>query len=164
MNRNVIVVRNRQQAQRLNTRLLREIVHALIVSELFRQQFEIGITIVGELAMTRINETYLRHKGSTDVITFDYSDANCPECLAGELFVCLDEALVQAPRFRGSWQNELVRYIVHGILHLAGYDDKVTLARRKMKRKEDHVMRHLAIRFKLARIGRPVGRRRTAAR
>jgi probable rRNA maturation factor len=148
----VLVVRNRQRARPLNTKLLREIVRALLIEVLCREDFEIGISIVGEETMTRTNEGYLRHKGSTDVITFDYSDASRPECLAGELFVCLDEALVQAPRFRETWQKELVRYIVHGILHLCGYDDKTARARQKMKRKEDHLMRHLPIRFKLDRI------------
>ena len=99
--------------------------------------------------MTRMNEGYLRHKGSTDVITFDYADANRPKCLAGEIFVCLDEALAQAPRFRVTWQNELVRYIVHGILHLSGYDDKTTAARKKMKSQENRLMRRLAARFEL---------------
>lgn len=152
MSRNLIVVRNRQRAQRLNTKFLRNVVHTLLASELSRHQFEIGISIVSEKEMTRMNEGYLRHKGPTDVITFDYKDASRPECLTGEIFVCLHEAGVQAPRFRVSWQKELVRYIVHGILHLCGFDDKTTATRRKMKHKENHLMRHLSIRFKLDKL------------
>ena len=147
-----LVVRNRQCAQPVNTKLVREIVCALLIEELCREDFEIGISIVGEKTMTRMNEGYLRHKGSTDVITFDYTDANRPNCLTGEIFVCLDEALAQAPRFGVKWENELVRYIVHGILHLSGYDDKSAVARRKMKRKENRLMGRLATKFKLEQI------------
>jgi probable rRNA maturation factor len=144
-----LVVRNRQRARPLNTKFLREIVRAVLVEELSRDNFEIGVSIIGEAAMTRLNECYLRHKGSTDVITFDYTDATRPKCLTGEIFVCLDEALSQAPRFRMTWPNELVRYIVHGFLHLSGYDDKTMAARQKMKREENRLMHRVAERFKL---------------
>jgi len=149
---NLIVVRNRQRARPLNTKFLRDIVRALLVEELFRDRFEIGISIIGEAEMTRMNEAYLRHKGSTDVITFDYTDATRPKLLAGEVFVCLNEALAQAPRFRVTWPNEVVRYIVHGILHLSGFDDKTATARRKMKREENRLMRRVVERFKLDRL------------
>jgi probable rRNA maturation factor len=148
----LLVLRNRQRARPLNTKLLRKIVRGLLVEELSNDDFEIGISIIGEEAMTRMNEGYLRHKGSTDVITFDYTDANRPKCLTGEVFVCLDEALAQAPRFRVTWQNEIVRYIVHGILHLSGYDDKTATARKKMKSQENRLMGRLSTRFKLDQI------------
>lgn len=159
MSGTLLVLRNRQRARPLNTILLRKIVQGLLTEELSRDDFEIGISIIGADAMTRMNESYLRHKGSTDVITFDYTDANRANRLAGEIFVCLDEALAQAPLFRASWQHELVRYIVHGILHLSGYDDKTAAARRKMKREEGRLMRRLVWRFKLAQI--KAARRRT---
>jgi probable rRNA maturation factor len=142
-----LIVRNRQRARPLNTGFLRKIVRAILLEELSRDDFEIGISIICEEAMTRMNESYLRHTGSTDVITFDYTDANRPKLLTGEIFVCLDEALAQAPRFRVNWQNELVRYIVHGILHLSGFDDKTATARRKMKREENRLMRRVVERF-----------------
>ena len=112
--------------------------------------------------MTRLNETFLRHKGSTDVITFDYAEqvdqasrlssprpqlalpgqARRLSCLLhGEIFVCLDEAVSQARRFHTTWQSELVRYVVHGVLHLLGYDDRDSRARRRMKAAEDALVR-----------------------
>jgi len=159
-----LVVRNRQRARPLNTKFLRDIVRTLLVEELSRDDFEIGISIVGEQAMTRMNEGYLRHQGSTDVISFDYTDARRPKFLTGEIFVCLDEALVQARRFRVSWQNELVRYVVHGILHLSGFDDKTAAAHRKMKREEDRLMKNLSSRFDFQRIMAAPRRGRIAAK
>ena len=41
----------------------------------------------------------------------------------GEMFICVDEAIVQAKKFKTNWQSEVVRYIIHGILHLLGHDD-----------------------------------------
>ena len=155
-----LIVRNRQRARPLNTKFLRDIVRALLVDELFRDEFEIGVSIIGEAAMTRMNEGHLQHKGSTDVITFDYTDASRPNCLAGEIFICLDEAFAQAPRFRVTWQNEMVRYIVHGILHLSGYDDKTAAARRKMKREENWLMRRADKRFRLHHVKANHARRR----
>jgi probable rRNA maturation factor len=158
-----LVVRNRQRARPLNTKFIREIVRTLLVEELSCDKFEIGISIISEQAMTRMNEGYLRHKGSTDVITFDYLDESRPKCLAGEIFVCLDEALIQARRFRVTWQNELTRYVVHGVLHLNGFDDKKTSARRKMKHEENRLMRRLAACFKLDQLKAARRRGKTAA-
>jgi rRNA maturation RNase YbeY len=136
----------------LNTRFLRSIVWKFLTEELKRDDFELGISVVNEEAMTRTNECYLRHQGSTDVITFDYSDAAIDGKLAGEIFVCIDEAMTQAPHFGTTWQNELVRYIIHGVLHLTGYDDKKSAARKKMKGEEDRLMRKLAAHLKLDQI------------
>ena len=79
----------------------------------------------------------------------DAGDAReaCPALLHGEIFVCLDEAMSQARRFRTTWQRELVRYVVHGVLHLLGYDDLNNRARRRMKAAEDTLVRQLARQF-----------------
>jgi probable rRNA maturation factor len=107
--------------------------------------------------MTRLNETYLRHKGSTDVITFNYAEQvswdACPPQLHGEIFVCVDEAVSQARRFHATWQSELVRYVVHGVLHLLGYDDADRRVRRKMKVAEDSLVYQLAGQFDLRSLG-----------
>ena len=60
--------------------------------------------------------------------------------LHGEIFVCVDEAVLQARKFGTSWQSEIVRYIVHGVLHLLGFDDSSAGARRKMKREENRLV------------------------
>jgi rRNA maturation RNase YbeY len=70
----------------------------------------------------------------------------------GELFVCVDEAVLQARQFGTSWQAEVVRYVVHGVLHLLGHDDLRPAARRTMKREENRLVRGLAKRFSLAQL------------
>ena len=132
---------------------------ALLV-ELKVEKAEIGICLVDAPEMTRLNETFLRHAGSTDVITFDYSIPGTqtqdpsPQ-MHGEILICVDEAVLQARKFGTSWQSEIVRYIVHGALHLLGFDDARAEARRKMKQEENRLLAALSRRFSLAQLSRP---------
>jgi probable rRNA maturation factor len=163
-----VVLANRQRTRNLNLRWLKQIANALLV-DLKIEDAELGVHLVAAPEMTRLNETFLRHAGSTDVITFDYSNAGgqcfvtapkigattgrCPP-LHGEIFICVDEAVRQARQFRTSWQSEIVRYLVHGVLHLLGHDDSLTGERWKMKREEDRRLRELSRRFSLAHLAR----------
>jgi rRNA maturation RNase YbeY len=101
--------------------------------------------------MAALNWKFLRHEGATDVITFDHAEKR--KCLHGELFICVDEAVLQANNFKTKWQSEIVRYIVHGVLHLIGHDDLTPELRQKMKRAENLLLRRLAKKFSLAQIG-----------
>ena len=153
-----VVIANRQRKKKINTRLLKQIVGGLF-AELNISAAELGINLVGAKAMAKVNWDFLQHEGSTDVITFGYAK---PEArsqkselkLHGELFVCVDEAILQAKNFKTSWQSEIVRYIVHGILHLLGHDDSKPHLRCKMKREENRLVRRLAQRFTLAELSR----------
>jgi probable rRNA maturation factor len=167
-----LVLRNRQRVRRVNIHALRRIVCSLVDDLLGIDAYELGIHLVAEPEMVRLNETFMRHAGSTDVITFNHDVAadvrrlskgnvkseppglGCYGKLHGELFVCVDEAVFQAKRFRTSWQSELVRYIVHGVLHLRGFDDRQPAARRKMKREENRLLRLLTARFRLSGLAR----------
>ncbi len=143
-----LTLRNRQRSRRLDLRLLRRIARCLLEDLLARPDYEIGIAVVGAPAMARLNEQFLSHQGSTDVITFDYSAPSVT--LAGDIVVCIDDAISQARRFRTSWQSELARYVVHGVLHLSGYDDQSPAARRQMKARENRLLGVLTRRFHLA--------------
>jgi probable rRNA maturation factor len=146
-----IVIANRQHAKKINPRRLKKIAEALLV-DLKIERVELGINLVGGREMTLINETFLRHEGSTDVITFDY--LNSESRLHGELFICVDEAISQARQFRTNWQSEIIRYLIHGVLHLLGHDDRRDTVRRKMKREENRLLRRLSGKFSLAQIAR----------
>jgi probable rRNA maturation factor len=149
---------NRQRTKKINPRLLRQLVSALL-AELRIETAELGINLVGAREMTLLNETFLHHEGSTDVITFNHHDESLPETentpLHGELFICVDEAILQAKRFRCTWQSEIVRYIVHGVLHLLGHDDLKAAPLRRMKREENRLVRRLARKISFAQLSRP---------
>jgi probable rRNA maturation factor len=151
-----VVIANRQRTKKINARLLKQIVRGLF-AELEITEAELGINLVGAREMTLVNETFLQHAGSTDVITFDHRNSepqisNCKLEIHGELFICVDDAISQAKKFGTSWQSEIIRYLVHGVLHLRGHDDLKPHLRRKMKRAENRLLRRLAKRFSLAEL------------
>jgi probable rRNA maturation factor len=165
-----VTIANRQHVRKINLRLLKKIAAALL-TELEIQKAEIGICLVAAPEMIRLNETFLKHKGSTDVIAFDYGFGVPPsggkfskksaranrlkpelQTLLGEIYICVDEAVLQARKFGTSWQSEVIRYLVHGVLHLLGFDDSSAGARRKMKREENRRLREITRRFPLSKL------------
>jgi probable rRNA maturation factor len=151
-----VVIANRQRTKKINARLLKQIVAGLF-AELKITEAELGINLVSAKEMVKVNWEFLQHEGSTDVITFDHEEkrkakSGKRKSLHGELFVCVDDAVVQAREFKTNWQSEVARYVVHGVLHLIGHDDLRTAARRTMKREENRLVRRLAKKFTLAQI------------
>lgn len=153
MNGGSIYLLNHQRTRPINRRILRWIIRDMLTDLALLNDFDLTVHLISAKRMTELNETVLHHEGSTDVITFDYSVGEPEPLLAGELFVCVDEAIEQAKRFKTTWQSELVRYIVHGVLHLQGFDDLAPVARRKMKREENRRLKELAVRFHLSKVG-----------
>lgn len=111
---------------------------------------ELTVTLVGARAMAEVNRRYLGHEGATDVITFDYRPA-AGEAVGGdgEVLVCVDVAAEAAAAHGTGVGWEVVLYAVHGMLHLAGCDDREPLARKRMRRAERRVMDGLVGEFAL---------------
>jgi probable rRNA maturation factor len=166
-------IKSSQREIRVNARLLRKITNALLTEFIGIEDFDLAICIVRAPEMAKLNETFLQHEGSTDVITFDYaenpgrarrsaravlnsttSSGAHGVTLHGEIFICIDDAVSQARQFRTTWQSELVRYVIHGILHLRGFDDLRAADRRKMKRQENRLLKEVARLFPLSKLGR----------
>jgi probable rRNA maturation factor len=145
-----LVIRNRQRAQPIRTQALRQIIRTLLLELLALDSFELTFVIVNEREMTWLNETFLRHRGSTDVLAFNYTEHDPGAKLCGEVIICAQEARAQSARFRTTWQTELVRCLVHGVLHLLGYDDRRSAARRKMKLQENRLLTQLRRRFRFS--------------
>ena len=167
-----VVLANHQRARKINLHLLRQITDSLL-AELKIQNAGLEINFVTTKAMKLLNKKFLQHAGSTDVITFDYADnvgqaarrfpkplgrktdkRDARPAVHGEIFICMDEAVGQARKFRTSWQSETVRYLVHGVLHLLDYDDSRPGDRRKMKQAENRLLRRFSRRFSLAQLER----------
>jgi rRNA maturation RNase YbeY len=147
-----LYVRNRQRARPINARLL-ESIAADVILKTCPSDSHIGILLVSSREMTRLNEAFLKHAGPTDVIAFGYSSSQSCS-FHGEVFICVAEAVKQARRFGTIWQKELVRYLVHGLLHFQGYDDGTSTQRRRMKRVENGLVRKLAREFSLRQLQR----------
>jgi probable rRNA maturation factor len=148
-------LRDRQKVCRVDKRLFRKILNHYLRKVAAVASYELCFHLVDSPEMAEVNWQFLQHEGSTDVITFDHADAPDAENLYGEIFICLADAVAQARRFKTTWQSELTRYAVHGILHLQGHDDLSEDLRKVMKREENRGLRILKAEFNLAQLSCP---------
>ena len=84
--------------------------------------------------VSSLNVKYLKHNTLTDIITFDFSDA---ELLIGEVFISIPRVRENARVFNQPFSRELKRVMVHGLLHILGYNDKTARQSTQMRRKEE---------------------------
>ena len=102
---------------------------------------EIGYLFVDDEKILEVNNEYLNHDYYTDIITFDYCEGNT---LNGDLVISLDTVRTNAEKFGKSYEEELHRVIIHGILHLCGINDKGPGEREIMEENEDKALALLA--------------------
>jgi len=100
--------------------------------------FSLDINFISSMRIKKINIDYLNHHYSTDIITFNYSTQL--NIFDAEIFISIDDAIANAVKFRVSVQKELTRLIIHGILHLLGYDDQKRNKKILMKRQENKLL------------------------
>ncbi len=95
---------------------------------------EIAFTFCNDQELLKVNQEFLSHDNLTDVITFDYSDSSG---IIGEVLISIDRVQDNAQDFNQSFDVELRRVMVHGTLHLCGYNDKSADEKLLMTKKED---------------------------
>jgi len=135
-----VAVANRQRRLKINTHRLAEIAERAL--ELVGDKsLHLGIVLVDDAAIARLNEKYHDTPGATDVLSFDYGDGQ------GELIISVERAMVQAQRYRTTRARELILYVVHGILHLHGYNDLTAPERRRMRVMERRLVTQLGKQF-----------------
>jgi len=88
--------------------------------------------------LLQINRQYLDHDTLTDIISFDYSERNT---LQGDIFISVERVKDNASDFEVSFEEELKRVLVHGVLHYCGYKDKSEADERLMRQKEEEKMK-----------------------
>lgn len=98
---------------------------------------EVGYLFVDDDKIIEVNREYLGHDYYTDVITFDYSEANE---INGDIVISLDTVKSNADLFGKEYEEELHRVIIHGILHLCGINDKGPGEREKMEEAENKAL------------------------
>ena len=82
----------------------------------------------------RINQSYLNHDYYTDIITFDYSEG---DKISGDLFISLETVKTNSEKYKTNYIEELHRVMIHGILHLCGYEDNTPEKKKIIRSKED---------------------------
>lgn len=101
---------------------------------------EIAYIFCSDEKILEVNRTYLQHDYYTDIITFDYTEGNK---ISGDLFISLDTVATNAEQFQSTYNEELHRVIIHGILHLCGINDKAPGEREMMEEAENKALRLL---------------------
>lgn len=91
-----------------------------------------------DVYLLEINKKYLNHNDYTDVITFDYTDEF--EGISGDIFISYPRVLENAEKYGATAGEELFRVMIHGVLHLLGYEDGDEAGRRQMKAKENYYL------------------------
>ncbi len=113
---------------------MREIARAVFDGESVAD-YELSLAFVDNTTIHRLNKQYLEHDEPTDVLSFPYSAANAKK-LEGELVIGVEIALAQASERGHDVGAELALYVIHGLLHLCGYDDKSPFAEEEMRERE----------------------------
>ena len=101
----------------------------------------IAVVFFNDEKIKDLNQKYLKRNTPTDVLVFDY------RAHGAELAISIDTAKRNAQIYHTSLKKEVMLYIIHGILHLCGYDDTTQKAKRKMFKKQEEIFKKIAKRF-----------------
>ena len=116
----------------LNNRWLK-----MVAGSEMRRLGAINIIFCSDNYILDVNMKYLQHDYFTDIITFDYCEK---DILSGDLFISIDSVRENATFYCVPFQNELDRVMVHGLLHLIGYDDHTEAETAVMREKENYYL------------------------
>jgi probable rRNA maturation factor len=109
-----------------------------VIEENRKSLVELSYTFVSDDQLLELNRTHLKHDYYTDIITFNLSDD--PDALWGDIYISIDRVRENAQAHQTGASAELLRVILHGLLHLLGLNDKTPQQRKKMRLKEDELL------------------------
>lgn len=124
-------------------------VKAWILQTILNEKKKCGtlhFNFVSENELYKLNVEFLNHRTHTDIITFDYSYKNKIE---GEIFICPIRVKENALLFNATFKEELLRVMIHGVLHLCGYKDKKKCDKKTMRLKESHYIKIFLNKFEI---------------
>jgi probable rRNA maturation factor len=103
--------------------------------------YAVSVSFVGDDEIAALNRERLNRAGPTDVIAFDLSEPGLPYDKVGDIYISKDTALANSERFRVKPQEEMLRLVVHGVLHVLGYSDLKPADAAKMKRVQEKAVK-----------------------
>jgi len=96
---------------------------------------DINIIFIPIKDMIYLNNKYLNHNYVTDILTFNYNNKSI---ISGDIYICVEQVKINAVEYNVAFVNEIKRVIIHGILHLIGFDDVNSNLRVTMRKEEDY--------------------------
>ena len=128
-----IEIANQQDVLSVDEERLKSAVEALLAEEEIAEAI-ISLAIVDDATIHDLNRRYLQHDYATDVLSFALERSD--ERLDGEVIVSSETAVSQSRRWGWTAEDELLLYVIHGMLHLIGEEDSTSVQREKMRRRE----------------------------
>jgi probable rRNA maturation factor len=132
-----------QEVVEIDRRRMREVARAVLEGENVADA-EVSLAFVDNATIHRLNQRYLSHDEPTDVLTFPLSEPGAKR-MAGELVIGAEVAKAQAQSRGHDVQAELALYVIHGLLHLCGYNDTSASHEAAMRERERHYLKALAL-------------------
>lgn len=122
-------------------KLLRQWI-ALTIQSHHKKLGQIDYIFCSDEHLLQMNKQYLNHHTLTDIITFDYSNELTAE-VAGEIYISINRVRENAEVFKCTFNDELHRVMIHGVLHLCGFKDKTKNQKQIMRAQEDEAIKSL---------------------
>ena len=134
------MIKNLEVNNSSKIRISKLFVHKIV--GLLKNEFNFSISsllinFISASQIIKINKNFLNHNYSTDIITFSYSSES--SVIDSEIYISVEDAESNAEKFGVTFTEEILRLVIHGILHLLGYDDKTSEMKAKMKRIENRL-------------------------
>ncbi|MCA9218419.1 MAG: rRNA maturation RNase YbeY [Planctomycetales bacterium] len=136
-----IAITDEQRALTVDLSRIRTAIES-ILRDAGMSEAEVSVGIIDDARMHELNRMHLNHDYPTDVLSFvlDRTEST----LDGEVIVSTETAIAQAREFNQTPEDELLLYVIHGALHLVGYDDKELEKRAEMRKMENYYMNRFA--------------------
>ena len=132
-----IELSNRQSALEIDADRLKSAARAIVQDERIARA-QVSLAVVDDATIHALNRRYLKHDYPTDVLSFVFDRQG--DRLDGEVVVSAQTAAAAAGQYDWPPADELLLYVIHGMLHLVGYDDQTPEARSEMRRRERHYL------------------------
>jgi probable rRNA maturation factor len=113
------------------------------------KSYAISISFTGDAEISALNEERLGRAGPTDVIAFDLSEEGLPIDHVGDVYISLDTARENAGRYGVALGEELLRLVIHGVLHVLGYTDSDARGRARMEQVQESMVKRFSSELKL---------------
>ena len=131
-----ITLNNFQKKVFLPRKKIKKLVQKVLKGEAVKKTGRINFCFVDQALMIKLNRRFLKTKSATDVLAFDLSDKKNPQIILADIIISTPAALKQAVKFKTSPHYEIFLYLVHGLLHILGFNDQTHLQINQMRKKE----------------------------
>lgn len=133
------------QVEKIKFNLKKKITIKLWIAEVLRlekkQVGQINFLFTNDEEILNKNIQFLKHNTYTDIITFNYCK---DKIINGDIIISIDRVKENAEKFKSDFEEELKRVLIHGVLHLCGYNDKKTADTELMRKKENWALKQIS--------------------